>query len=47
MGRKRKRSRKAWMDAYTKYLASPEWAAKRACILKRDKGRCQVCGGKA
>lgn len=45
--RKRAAARKAWMEAYSAYLKSPEWAAKRAYVMKRDGGRCQVCGGKA
>lgn len=44
--RKREAARKAWWEAYTAYLQSPEWAAKRAYILRRDKV-CRVCGGPA
>lgn len=32
-----------WVD-YNKYLASPEWAAKRDLVLKRAKFVCEGCG---
>lgn len=33
-------------DEYEKYLRSPEWAAKKEAVWKRDKGTCQRCGRK-
>ena len=45
--RKRAEAKRKWRKAYTAYLQSKEWKAKRAYILRRDKGECQVCGGKA
>jgi hypothetical protein len=32
-----------WRDRYNAYLASPEWQAKRALVLKRDGFICQEC----
>ena len=34
-------------ETYRRYLASPEWQARRAAILKRDDGKCRRCGGVA
>ena len=34
----------SWWAMYNAYLASPEWAAKRKHVLKRDKHRCRFCG---
>lgn len=33
-----------WWRAYSAYLASPEWAAKKAKVLRRSAGRCEGCG---
>ena len=52
MRRKKKRahdfkaSAARWQAAYTEYLNSPEWAAKRAYVMKRDGGLCR-CGAPA
>lgn len=32
-----------WMKAYSAYLNSPEWKAKRLLVLKRDNYLCQCC----
>lgn len=34
----------AFGDAYDKYLASPEWKAKRGKVLARASGVCEGCG---
>lgn len=34
----------AWWAWYGRYLASARWAAKRAAVLARDRGRCVVPG---
>lgn len=31
-------------EAYDAYLRSPEWAVKRALVLKRANGHCEGCG---
>lgn len=33
-----------WWDRYNEYLATPEWAARRAAVLKRAAGVCEGCG---
>lgn len=35
-----------WWAWYDRYLASPEWARKRAAALGRDRGLCCGCGVK-
>lgn len=32
-----------WRAAYVAYLASPAWAARRAAVLRRAGGVCEVC----
>jgi 5-methylcytosine-specific restriction endonuclease McrA len=34
----------AWWQWYDRYLASPQWATKRAAALARDNYRCCGCG---
>lgn len=38
-----KRRRGAWWARYRTYMASPQWAALSAAIIRRDKG-CRACG---
>ena len=38
--------RAAFLSEYSDYLASDEWASKRALVLKRAKGTCEGCGMK-
>jgi 5-methylcytosine-specific restriction endonuclease McrA len=33
-----------WWAWYDRYLASPQWAAKRSAVLVRDRGLCCGCG---
>jgi len=33
----------AWFELYEEYLNSPEWAAKRAAVLRRSHGDCEGC----
>lgn len=35
--------REARRAEYERYLASPEWQARRALVLARDRGKCQAC----
>lgn len=35
-----------WWDRYNAYLQSPEWARRRAAVLRRDGGICQGCGNR-
>ena len=44
--RKRAEAKRKWWAAYSAYLQSPEWAAKRRYVMKRDKV-CRVCGAPA
>jgi 5-methylcytosine-specific restriction endonuclease McrA len=39
----RERENAEWWAQYTRYLQTPGWAAKRAAVLERDRGRCQAC----
>ncbi len=32
-----------WLNAYKQYLASPQWRAKRAAVMKRAGGVCEGC----
>jgi len=34
-------------EEYRRYLRSPQWKARCAAVLKRDKGCCRFCGGRA
>lgn len=34
-------------ETYEEYLLSPDWQKKREYTIKREKGLCQGCGGKA
>lgn len=34
-----------WFNKYNEYLKSSEWKEKRLLVLKRDKFKCQSCGG--
>ena len=36
-----------WWSEYVKYLASPEWLAKRDTVMARDMDKCRACGKKA
>ncbi len=38
------RDRRAWQDWYAAYLLTPQWRAKRAKVLERDKYVCAGCG---
>jgi hypothetical protein len=42
----RVKERKEWFAAHTAYLKSPEWAAKRKAVLRRNP-ICQACGFRA
>jgi hypothetical protein len=39
---RRKQQREAFWKLYAEYLDSPEWASKRAQVLRRDKYTCQI-----
>lgn len=44
LARKQHAERGEFTKGYTAYMASPEWAAKRALVLKRCGGVCEGCG---
>ncbi len=46
LARKQHAERGEFTKSYTAYLASPEWAAKRALVLKKCGGVCEGCGVK-
>lgn len=41
---KREDENRRWWAAYNAYLASPEWQARRAKVLRRSNGTCEGCG---
>jgi hypothetical protein len=35
--------RTAWSEAYSRYMLSPEWRARRAIAIQAAGGRCRLC----
>lgn len=47
LARQQRAERGEFTKGYTEYLASSEWSAKRALVMKRCGGTCEGCGTKA